>query len=477
VNGPIVRVFAVTLVLFGLLVAFTSRWTLVERDSLQDNPKNRRALIEQQKIARGAILAADGSVLARSRRRADGLYTRTYPQAGLFAQTVGYSFLTPGNSGLERQYNGELTGRGEGLQQTLRRLQGRDRRGNDLRTALDPAAQQTALDGLAGRAGSVVALDPRTGRVKVMASNPSYDPNALRDPRTTARLNSAPGAPLLNRATQAGYPPGSTFKVVTAVAALDSGRFTTTSTLSGANGVRISGVPLNNAGGEDFGDVDMATALTNSVNTYWAQVGEKLGGRTMQRYMDRFGFVPEELAVDLPADQRRPSGEFCNGRFVRATNPCVDVGRMAIGQDKLQVTPLQMAMVASAVANRGTLMRPFIATRAIDPDGRTSLQNEPRELAQVMRRRTAAEVTAMMTRVVQEGTGTAAALAGIDVAGKTGTAERNVEQNITQPWFIGFAPAGRPRVAIAVTVERTVGGFGGTDAAPIAAAVMESLLR
>jgi peptidoglycan glycosyltransferase len=150
---------------------------------------------------------------------------------------------------------------------------------------------------------------------------------------------------------------------------------------------------------------------------------------------------------------------------------------MAIGQDKLQVTPLQMAMVASAVANRGRLMRPYLATRAIDPDGRTTVDNRPRTFSQVMSAATSAKVTAMMTRVVQEGTGTAAALQGIDVAGKSGTAERDPSRNITQPWFIAFAPAKDPRVAIAVTIERTVGGFGGTDAAPIAKAVMESLLR
>jgi peptidoglycan glycosyltransferase len=196
----------------------------------------------------------------------------------------------------------------------------------------------------------------------------------------------------------------------------------------------------------------------------------------MQRYMDRLGF-DRQVAVDLPESERRPSGEYCKGRFVRATNPCVDVGRMAIGQDKLQVTPLQMAMVASSVANDGVLMHPFLATRAVDPEGRTTLQNDPKEIDRVMSPETAEQVTAMMTRVVQEGTGTAAALSGIDVAGKTGTAERDVARNITQPWFIAFAPAAAPRIAIAVTIERTVGGFGGTDAAPIAKAVMESILR
>jgi peptidoglycan glycosyltransferase len=476
VNGPIVRVFGVVLVLFSLLVVFTTRWTVLERDELQDNPQNKRALIAQQKIDRGAISAADGTTLARSVRRSDGTYTRRYPQQGLFAHAVGYSYLNPGTAGLERFYNGPLTGRGEGLRQTLRRLQGERPQGDDLRTALDPAAQQVALDGLAGRTGAVAALDPRTGRIKVMASVPGYDPNVLRSASATARLNTAPGSPLFNRTTQAGYPPGSTFKVVTAIAAIDSGTFEPGSTVDGSNGAEISGVPLNNVGNVDYGPVDLTFALTKSVNTAWARVGEEVGAPTMQRYMDRLGFN-RPVQVDLPESERRPSGSFCKGRFVRATNPCVDVGRMAIGQDKLQVTPLQMAMVASAVANRGRLMRPYLATRAIDPDGRVTVDNQPSEFSEVMSASSARKVTEMMTRVVGEGTGTAAALQGIEVAGKSGTAERDVQANITQPWFIAFAPASSPRVAVAVTIERTVGGFGGTDAAPIAAAVMESLLR
>ena len=181
------------LVLFAVLMYFTTRWTVIERDDLRDNPLNKRALLEQQRVARGAIIAADGSTLARSIRRTDDTYTRRYPQDGRFAQTVGYSYLNPGNSGLEREYNGELLGREAGLDRALRRLQGGEERGDDLRTALDPEAQQVALDALAGRPGAVVALDPRSGRVKVAASVPGFDPNALRFIRQQARFNRARG--------------------------------------------------------------------------------------------------------------------------------------------------------------------------------------------------------------------------------------------------------------------------------------------
>ena len=232
--------------------------------------------------------------------------------------------------------------------------------------------------------------------------------------------------------------------------------------------------------GSDYGRIDLTTALTNSVNTVWAQVGEQVGKETMERYMERLGFY-EKAEIDLPEDERLTSGTYCREdgelELVPATDDCVDIGRAAIGQDVLLASPLQMAMVAAAVANGGSLMRPVIATRAIDAEGRTQMENEPSEFSQVMKPSTAAALTQMMTRVVQEGSGTAAALSGIDVAGKTGTAERDVSRNVTQPWFIGFAPADAPRVAVAVTIERTVGGFGGTDAAPIAKAVMESLLR
>ena len=479
-NAPLVRTFGVLMALFGVLVFFTAKWTVIDREQLQDNPKNRRALLEQQRIARGAIYAADGSVLARSSKRADGTYTRTYPRKGLFAQAVGYDYLIPGFAGLERFYNGPLAGRKSGLAQALRRLQGHGNEGDDLRTSLDPAAQEIATRMLGDRAGAVVALDPSTGRIKVMASTPGYDPNDLSSLAATKALNRAPGAPLLNRTTVGLYPPGSTMKVVAAIAAIDSGRYEPASVVSGRSPVTISGTPLANHGGTDYGNVDLTTALTQSINTVWAQVAEALGKKTMRTYMDRLGFG-RRIDVDLPADERLASGPYCvrNGTrtLVEPTDDCVDIGRTAIGQAKLLATPLQMAQVAASVANGGVLMQPVIATRALDAEGRTTLENEPRVASRVMSKATAAKVTAMMQKVVQEGTGTAAALQGIDVAGKTGTAEIDIARDIAQPWFIAFAPADNPRVAIAVTLEHIVGGFGGTDAAPIAKAVMESLLQ
>jgi penicillin-binding protein A len=474
-NAPIARLFVVVVVLFAVLVAFTSRWTVFDAHALRDNPKNHRQLIEEQKIRRGLIRAGDDTVLARSLEQPDKSYVRTYPSGRLFSHAVGYSFVRQGRAGLERFYDDDLAGRSGDLGSLLDRLSGSEQQGDNLVTSLNPAAQRVALQQLGGRKGAVVALDPRTGAIKVMASVPGYDPNAVKNQQAFSALNKDSGAPLLNRTTQAGYPPGSTFKVVTAIAAIDSGRYTPDSRISGRNGKTISGVPLNNDQGESFGDITLTEALTKSVNTVFGEIGEKLGKAKMKTYMDRLGFG-KPVEVDLPRDERAASGERKRGRIIPATNGAVDVGRMAIGQDKLTVTPLQMAMVASAVANGGKLMKPRLGDRIVDRDGRTVRHLVPEEMSQVMSPQTASQVGAMMGQVVKEGTGTAAALQGIDVAGKTGTAEVDRPCGPNQLWFIAFAPAQDPRVAIAATVECGT-GFGGTVAAPIAKAVMQELLK
>jgi len=320
-----------------------------------------------------------------------------------------------------------------------------------------------------------VALDPRTGAVKAMASTPGYDPASVNLPGKFRALNADKNAPLFNRTTQAGYAPGSTFKVVTAIAALESGQFTPSSQVSGKNGIKISGVPLQNDAGEDFGSVDLTTALTHSINTVWAQVAEKIGKAQMGKTMEKLGF--DKLPpLDYPADQRRASGEYKGGKVLSPRSRFVDVGRMGIGQDKLQVTPLQMAMVAAAVANGGKLMRPHLTARAVDQDGRTTETIKPSVYSQAMSPQTAQQVGQMMSNVVKEGTGTAAALQVIDVAGKTGTAEVGSCPGGNQVSFIAFAPVVNPRAAVAVTLE-CAPGQAGVFAAPIAKQVLEAMLK
>jgi peptidoglycan glycosyltransferase len=468
-NVPIARLFGVIIVLFALLIVWTSRWTVFEASSLNNDVLNRRTLIDQLKIKRGRIIAGDGTVLARSVPGPGGTYTRTYPTSNLFSQAVGYAIAAQGRSaGLERSRGDALRGLQTGLSSVFGQLASH-RVGDDVYTSLDPKAQRVALNGLAGRAGSVVALDPRTGAVKVMVALPGYDDN---HPDQTG-----PGISTFNRSTQSGYPPGSTFKVVTAAAAIDSGQYTPNSIVNGDSPKKISGVPLANDLNQSFGPITLTKALTDSVNTVWAQVAEHLGRTTMTKYMKRFGFYSKP-PLDYPPDELVASRPYSpTGRAYVPASPNEDIGRIAIGQGGLAVTPLQMAMVAAAVANDGKLMRPRLADKVVDKDGRTVRTYKPSVYSQVMSASTAQQVNQMMRRVVEEGTGTPAQLGNISVAGKTGTAQVGiVGSNLTQPWFIGFAPAQDPKVAVAVTVERTQGGFGATVAAPIARSVIQTLL-
>jgi penicillin-binding protein A len=457
VNAPVVRLFVLVIVLFAVLVGFTSRWTVFDAEALRDNPNNRRVLFEEQQIKRGIIRADDGTILAANRKLSQDRFGRRYPTGELFAQPVGFTSLDRGRTGLEDYYNDPLTGRRTDAVGALERLLGPQKVGDDLRTALDPRGQKTAYQALGGRPGAVVAMDVKSGAVRVLAATPSFNPNDPAHART------------FNRATQGRFPPGSTMKVVTATAALDTGRYTPNSTVSGENGKVISGTPLQNFGGESFGQITLTDALTNSVNTAWAGVAEDLGKSTMAEYMKRYGFY-EDPPMDYPDGQMVPSGEYGpHGRVLSPTSDQIDVGRMAIGQDKLLVTPLQMATVAQTVANGGLRMEPRLVEKIIDPDGRTIDEPLPQEAQRVMSQKTAGELAGMMQNVVEQGTGTAARLEGVDVAGKTGTAE--VGNGTDDLWFIGFTG----KVAVVAMLERQTGGTGGENAAPIAAQVLKAL--
>jgi peptidoglycan glycosyltransferase len=477
-NAPILKLFGLVLVLFAALVGMTSYNSVINAKEYRDNALNARPQIEQQRVRRGVIRARDNSLLARSVKASDTLYRRRYtPEAQLFAHVIGYDFLRIARAGLERSRNDALAGERNELTSVVDELRGKRREGDNVVTNLDPRAQKVARDALGGRKGSVVAIEPATGKVRVMVSTPGYDPNALDERGVYSKLSQdGQNSPLLNRATQAGYVPGSTMKVVTAAAALDSGEFQPESRVSGRSPRVISGTPLSNFSGEQFGDITLTDALTHSVNTVWAQVAEKLGHDTMSDYMRRFGF-DKDPPMDYPDGQMLPSGVYDGGKLLPPGSRRVDIGRVGIGQERLRVTPLQMAEVAATVANGGVRMKPQLTSRIVDVDGRVVERIEPQEAQRVMSSRAAQQLTGMMSNVVREGTGTAAALDGIEVAGKTGTAELDIARHIDQPWFIGFAPRARPKIAVAVTLERIVGGQGGVVAAPIAKRVMQELLR
>jgi len=484
VNRQIVKLFGFIVVLFGVLIGFTSWWSVFEADALKEKNANKRPLLEQQQIPRGRILAADGTVIAKSMPKGRGAgkrYVRRYPEGSLFGHPIGYSFVKYGDSEFEQFHNEELIGEDSEFKSIVDELLGERQEGNDIVTSIDTEAQRLALAELEEQGfGAVVALDPRTGAVQVMASNASFDPNRVPDEFSKLSTDEIE-RPLYDRATQGQYPPGSTFKVVTAAAGLDSGAITPETTIDAPGTLEVEGTPLQNDFNQDFFGAGLDTALTNSVNTWFGQLGEQLGNDTLFEYMERFGFNARP-AIDLPEEAISKSGVFAeNDELLHADDP-VDLARLAIGQERLLATPLQMAQVAAAVANGGELMKPQIWKRVIDPDGRTVETMDPSVYSEAVSEETAAQLTTAMEGVVTEGTGTNAQIPGVSVAGKTGTAETpgnlacggGAEEN--QAWFIGFAPADNPQTAIAVSIECTP-EFGGDVAAPIFRDVAEAILN
>jgi penicillin-binding protein A len=483
-NRQIVKLYGLIVVLFALLIGFTSYWSVFDAKALKGKDANTRPLLEQQQIKRGRILAADGTVLARSVPKGHGAglrYLRRYPEGALYGHPIGYSFVRQGDSEFEQFHNEELIGEESEFSSILDQLSGGNQEGNDVVTNLDPRAQQVALEDLESSGfGAVVAIEPQSGRVRVMASNAPYDPNRV--PYEFSKLNTnETETPLFDRATQGQYPPGSTFKVVTAAAGLDSGTITPETTINAPGSLEVEGVPLNNDFEKDFGPISLDTALTYSVNTWFAQLGEQVGEKTLFEYMDRFGFNARP-AIDLPEDQVYKSGVYDYGekKLLGPGDP-VDIARVAIGQERLTVTPLQMAEVAAAVANKGKLMKPQIWSRVVEPDGHVAKRMDPSEYSQPISASTAEELATAMEGVVSAGTGTNAEIPGVAVAGKTGTAETPSETcggiaEANQAWFIGFAPADEPKIAIAATIECTP-EFGNDVAAPIFRDVAETILN
>jgi penicillin-binding protein A len=485
--------FVATSLLAALIVATTywQTWAVAGLEERQDNAIQR---VAEFTIQRGLIYASDGrTVLAKNRvRRFQGksLFFRRYPPGGLVAQTVGYSTQVRSRAGLERSENDFLTGAnknlGTVLKTTLDRLKGVTVKGNNLVLTIDARVQKIAMDALAGKCGAVVALEPSSGKVRVLASQPTFAPNDVE--RHFGRIvhrrgPCRPAAPLLNRATNGLFTPGSTFKAVTAAAALDTGKFTPSSVFSDPGycieyGKRVfnAGNPDQN-GPEQFGSLSFATGFQHSVNSVFCNIGKALGAGTILDYAKRFGFysVPP---LETPANERSPSGLYEGPNLFRPKRPQfqVDPGRLAFGQERLLVTPLQMAMVAGAIANRGVVMKLHVVDRIVAQDGKLVTRTKPDELGRAIKSETAAALTSMMVSVVTGGTGTHAQIPGISVAGKTGTAETG-RGNIYTAWFIAFAPAEAPRVAVAVVVQDQLNGFGGTIAAPIARTIMQALLR
>ncbi len=489
-NRQIIRLTYVSLALIGVLVVMTTYWQTWAAPALADRQDNSIKRVADFSVDRGLIVSRSPfRRLARNvQQELDErtLYFRRYPQRELAAHVVGYSTVGRSRTGLERSLNDYLTAANANLStvvdKVLDELRGRPVKGNDVVTTLDLDAQQVALEALGENCGAVVALDPRTGKVLVMASSPSFDPNRVEtdfESLDSITANCKPASPLLNRASAGLYVPGSTFKVITAAAALESKKYTPDSSFVDPGYCTVYGKRVNNFDtSRPFGTIDLESALAYSVNSVFCNIGLKLRAKRILDTAKRFGFY-ERPPLETPSDEREPSGLYRNRQlYYPRIDSDVDAGRMAFGQERMLVTPLQMAMVAGALGVGGRLMEPQVVERIVAPDGKTILRQRPQLIRRAVSRSTARAVAQMMRLAVSQGTGTAAQVPGYSVGGKTGTGETGVPGSNTT-WFIAFAspddesPA---ELAVAVVLQNQ-SGTGGETAAPIAREVMESILR
>ena len=487
------RLGAAMLVLFVVLLGQVTYIQVFASQRLADNPANaRRQLIAEYGVDRGSILAADGRTMLASSRTSPGelKYQRRYPQGPLYAGVTGYYSIIFGRTELEQGFNGFLSAAApELLPQTLAdQILGRPKQGATIVTTIDPVIQRAAGRALGSLPGAVVALDPRTGDVKAIVANPTYDPNELssQDPKVVRAawedLNSDPDKPLLSRAIDELFPPGSTFKIVTAAAALENG-FGPGS--SWPNPPELD-LPQTTETIENFGGshclggasrLTLAQALQVSCNVVFGEIGLELGADRLAAQARAFGFGPQAGAGDLAFDIPLEEGVFPDTSYFQDRLPAVAIS--AIGQDNVAANPLHMALVAGAIANGGMQMRPRLVTEIRDPTGQVIESFQPEVWGRPISAETAIQLTQMMVSVVQSGTGTAAQIPGVDVAGKTGTAQHG-EGLAPHAWFVSFAPAQNPEVVVAVIVldGGSLGdeATGGQVAAPIAKAVMEAAL-
>jgi peptidoglycan glycosyltransferase len=484
VNGQVRKVAAVILVAFLLLLAAPFYWQVVAAERLANDPRNTRVLIKEYAIERGPIVLADRTPVAesvRSRDRNDPLeYVRRYPDGPRYGMITGFYSLVFSRTLVEQEFNSYLLGRApeQFAQNVTDLLTARSSPGGTLVLTLDRATQAAAQDALGNRKGAVVALDPRTGAVLAMTTFPRYDPNDLssHDPerirRNWDRLVKDPDGPLLNRAAGGLYPPGSTFKVITSAAALENG----VSLDEELPSPQVYDVPqtsadIRNFGGGTCGDgsLTLPEALEISCNTTFAALGVRLGDRKLATEAEKFGLnkpSPYQLPAatsSIPRNQDVPS-----------------TAQSAIGQRDVRVSPLQMASVAATIANGGRRMAPYVVGEVVSDKGGVVKRFEGEDLGQAIPGQVAGDLKDMMTGVVERGTGESAQIPGLQVAGKTGTAQ-HAPGRAPHAWFIGFTEQGERAIAVAVVVEE--GGdlgseaTGGRVAAPVAKRVMEAYLR
>jgi peptidoglycan glycosyltransferase len=480
-NEPIRRLSVLTLLLFLTLMAAASWVQFAKAGELGEDPRNVRTLYRQFGSFRGPIIV-DGQAIVSSVPVDDPFnYQRTYTDGPLYSPVTGYYSIGPGRSGLEATQNALLDGSADALFWTRlgELFAGQEQEGASVELTLDAEVQRVAYDAMAGQRGAVVAIDPRTGAILAMVSTPTFDPTALavhsssEANRLYAALLADQTDPLINRAIGGDtYAPGSTFKLIVAAAALDSG-YTPETLVYAPQELTLPGTTatISNYGGARCGPTDnvtLAEALRVSCNTAFADLAMRLGWGVIERAAAQFGWG-QSLEIPLGVTPSRLPGD--------PNEP--QVAQSGIGQFDVRATPLQMAMVAAAIANDGVLMKPYLVSTVRDPDLRVIEHTSPEVLSSSLSRDTAGALNAMMQGVVADGTGRNAQISGVTVAGKTGTAESGTDAP-PHAWFVSFAPANDPVVAVAVLIEN--GGdlgseaTGGRAAAPIARAVMEAAI-
>lgn len=478
------RLSIVILVMFMVLLASTTWIQAIAADNLAEHPQNKRTLYDSYEVQRGDIILADGTVIASSVPSDDVFsFQRVYQNPEMWAPVTGY--LNPviqSSTGIEAAANDYLTGQSDSqfFARIERLLSGQPPRGSSVQLSLDPVAQQAAWDALQGYQGSVIVMEPKTGRILAMVSTPSYDTNLLASHDSAAveeayqQLLDAEGDPLFNRAIAGNLnPPGSTFKVVVAAAALESGKYTANSALPNPAQYQLpqSTNIVTNASGGTCGPgetVTIADALRLSCNIPFAELAVELGDATIREQAEKFGWN-ESFETPLTST---PS----------FYPPTLDDARTALsgfGQGDVTATPLQIVMMSAAIANDGVVMAPTMIDRVIAPDLAIEFETVASEVGRAVDKKNNETLVSMMTANVANGAAGGARIEGVTVAGKTGTAE-----NDNRPytlWFTGFAPAEDPEIAIAVVVEDGGGqgqtGSGDEIAAPIAKQVMEAVLN
>ena len=459
------RIFAL---LFALLVANLTLIMVVQADYYQSMPGNNHTIAKEARNERGTISTYDGIVLAQSAVNGEGTYDRIYPAGDLASQVVGYYSSRFGSSGIEAAYNDTLKGQENFASWTdvLNSLAGSGTPGNDVTLTLNSKIQQAAQDALAGKKGACVVMDPETGAVLAMASAPTYNAADIESLLEAANSgNAADDSSLLNRAVHALYAPGSTFKIVTLATALEDGVATADSVFSSPGSMEIGNAEVSNFGDYGYGDITLARATEVSSNTVFGQLGVQMGADKLVAGADKFGFNQKvDFALNLYTSLMPNPEDMSTWQTAWAS------AGEPVGQDGPNATVLEMAMVGSAIANDGGIMQPYLVEGVYNANGERSFTAQPSKLLQAVSKETANAVRDVLVGVVKNGTGYPAAIDGVQVAGKTGTHEK---ETTNDSWFVGMAPADDPKVVVAIVVEDGGENEGATKAQNVLKTALE----